>query len=93
MFEYSRQLLSVGMLYIEYADAIREGDGERVHRCWKYLLPMFKSAGRTNYSIEAVTLLNQYEFRLTPRQSAELMWGRFINVHGVVRGCWKEHSM
>ena len=83
MFKYSRQLLSVGLLYIEYADAIWEGDGEHVYRCWKYLLPIFKSAGRINYSIEALTLLNQHQLRLTPRLSAELMWGRFINVHGI----------
>ena len=59
---------------MEYADAIQESDGECVHRCWKYLLSIFKAAGRTNYSIEALTMLYQYQFKLTPRQSAELMW-------------------
>lgn len=44
--EYSRQLLSIGCLYLEFADAIREGDGLRVLRCWRYLLPIFKSSGR-----------------------------------------------
>ena len=38
MYEYSRQLLSIGCFYLEFVDGIREGDGERVHRCWKYLL-------------------------------------------------------
>ena len=72
-----------GCFYIEYADAIREGDGDRVLRCWRYLLPIFKSSGRTNYSIEALTFLQQQQYLLTPRQSAELVWNRFINVHGV----------
>ena len=31
---YSIQLLRMGALYLEFADAIREGDGERVFRCW-----------------------------------------------------------
>ena len=83
MYEYSRQLLSIGCFYLEFVDGIREGDGERVHRCWKYLLPLFKGSGRTNYSIEALTLLNQCEFILTPRQSFELKWSRFINCYNV----------
>lgn len=48
-----------------------------------YLLPIFKASGRTNYSIEAVTMLSQYQFNLTPRQAAELKWNRFINVHEI----------
>lgn len=55
----------------------------RVHRCWKYLLPIFKSSGRKNYSIEVLQMLNQIEFTLTKRQSSELLWNRFINVHGM----------
>ncbi|XP_065891611.1 uncharacterized protein [Dysidea avara] len=83
VYEYSRQLLSVGCFYLEFADAIREGDGDRVHQCWKYLLPLFKGSNRTNYSIEALTFLNRCEFKLTPRQSEELKWSRFINCHGI----------
>ena len=39
MCEYSVQLLRMCCLYMEFADAIREGDGGRVLRCWKYMLP------------------------------------------------------
>ena len=81
--DYTMRLLGLGCFYMEYADAIKEGDGERVIRCWRYLLPIFKSSGRKNYSIEAFTLLNQYEYQLTPRQSAQLVWNRFINTHGI----------
>ena len=62
-----------------YSDAIREGDGDRVLRCWRYLLAIFKSSGRKNYSIEALNMLYQYKYQFTPRQSAELLWSRFIN--------------
>ena len=68
---------------MDYADSIKEGDGNRVLRFWKYLLPIFKASGRKNYSIEAVHLLNQVEFELTERECAELKWNRFVNVHGV----------
>ena len=69
---------------MEYEDAIREGDGNHVLQCWRYLLPIFKASGRTNYSIEAVTMLTQHQFTLTPRQAAELQWNRFTNVHGIL---------
>ena len=41
VYEYGRQLLSIGCLYLEFADGIREGYGTRVYRCWKYFLPIF----------------------------------------------------
>ncbi len=81
--KYGKQMLSLGCFYLEYSDAIQEGDGDRVVRCWRYLLPIFKSSGRKNYSIEALNMLYQYQYKLTPRQSAELIWNRFINTHGV----------
>ncbi len=78
--------MSLGCYYLAFSDAIKEGDGLRVLRCWKYLLPIFKSSGRKNYSIEVRNMLNQYEYTLTPRLSQELLWNRFINTHSV-RGC------
>ena len=53
---------------------------------WKYLLPVFKTAKRTNYSIEAVNIHFQMQHLLSPRQAAELMWSRFVNTQGR-QGC------
>ncbi len=79
---YSRNLFSLGMLLMEFNDSIREGDGERVIRCWRYFLPLFKLDKRTNYSLEALMLLAQHEYLFTPRQKAQLKWSRTINTHG-----------
>ena len=79
---YAKEVLSLGLLYKEFVDAIREGDGERIIRCWRYFLPLFKCAGRKNYSIEAFNLLFEYEYALTERMKQQLMWERTINVHG-----------
>ena len=46
LFSYTTRLLSIGCFYIEYCDAIREGDGDRLLRCWKYMLPAFRSSRR-----------------------------------------------
>ena len=80
---YDMQLLSLGCFYLEFSDAIREGDGDRVLRCWRYMLPMFINARRKNYAIESLNFLVQHDVTLPPRQAAELIWSRFINVHGL----------
>ena len=37
---YAKEVISLGLLYKEFVDAIREGDGERIIRCWRYFLPL-----------------------------------------------------
>ena len=82
VFAYACDVLSLGLLYMEFSDAIREGDGERIIRCWRYLLLIFKATGRTNYSVEAFTLLAQYHFIFTERMQMQLQWSRTVNVRG-----------
>lgn len=80
--QYAQETLTLGLLLMEFNDAIREGDGERIMRCWKFFLPIFKSAKRKNYSLEAFTLLSQYHYLFSPRMAAQLAWSRTINTHG-----------
>ena len=79
---YSLNLLSIGCLYLEMRDAIKEGDGDRVLQCWRYLLPVFHNSGRKNYTIEAFNVLHQYHYTLPPRLAEQLKWSRFINTQG-----------
>ncbi len=79
---YARDLLTLGLLYLEFSDAIREGDGERILRCWRFFLLVFKATGRTNYSKEAFVLLAQYHFIFSDRMRMQLLWSRTVNVHG-----------
>ena len=43
---YASALLSHRMLYIEFSDSIKEGDGLHILRCWRYLMLVFKVAQR-----------------------------------------------
>ena len=79
---YFKIVLSLGMFYMEFVDSIKEGDGARVHRCWKYLLPIFKSSKRKNYSIEALHFLFEYEYTASPMHCHQMLWSRFINTVG-----------
>ena len=49
VFEYACCVLSAAMLMYEFDDGVREGDGNRVYRVWKYLLLLFRLFGRTKY--------------------------------------------
>lgn len=82
VYSYAKNLLTLGCIYLEFRDAIKEGDGLRVLRCYRYMLPMFVSSGKKNYAIESLNMLIQHDFLLSPRLSEELIWGRFINTHG-----------
>ena len=81
IYEYAKDTLTLGLLK-EYIDTIRESDGDRIICVWKFLLPLFRSTGHTNYSLEAFTLLAQYYYLLSPRMAAQLAWSRTVNTHG-----------
>ena len=79
---YACDLLSNGLLLMELNDAIHEGDGNRIVRCWRYMFLIFKATNRTNYSIEAFTMLMQLTYLFSPRMVQQLKWNRTVNVHG-----------
>jgi L1 cell adhesion molecule like protein len=79
---YGKELLSLGMLYLEFSDAIKEGDGTRLLRCWKYLLLVFKATNKNKYAAQAATLLLQYNYVFTERMKNQLLWSRTINTSG-----------
>ena len=80
---YASEMLSLGLFHEEFRDCIREGDGERVLRCWKFMLLLFKASKRTNYSLEALRLLLQHHFLLPPRQAQQLLHSHFVNTRGL----------
>ena len=62
--------------------ASREGDGERLIRCWKFLLLHFKVDRRVKYSVEAYHLLAQVNALLPPHMAHQLTWNRICNISG-----------
>ena len=78
---YACEVLALGLFLMEFNDAIREGDGNRIIRCWRYCLLLFKASNRTNYAIEAFTLLTQFDFLLSRCLARQLAWSRTVNTH------------
>ena len=82
VYDYACEALGLGLLIMDFKDAVREGDGDRIMSLWKYLLLLFKASGCKNYAIEALTLLSQYSIILPPNLAEQLKWSRFVNMHG-----------
>ncbi len=84
--DYAKEVLSLALVYAEYNDAIREADGDRLIRSWKFLLLLFKASNRSNYSLDALNLLAQYYILLPPRLAQQLAWSRCVNTTGTEGG-------
>ena len=66
---YQLAVLEYGMLYLNYCDAIPEGDGLCILRCWKFFLMFLKADGARNckYAVEGLHLISQYYAILSPQ--------------------------
>ena len=82
VFSYASAVLNDGLLLLEFKDAIREGDGPRILRCWKVLLMYFHFARHKNYQLEAFQLLAEINAAASPRIASQLTWSRCVNVKG-----------
>lgn len=83
VYQYACETSSIGLLLMEFIYAIKEGDGSRIIRCWKYLLPIFQATKRNNYTCEAFTLLIDVNYLLSPRMAHQRKWSRTVNMHGL----------
>ena len=79
---YARILCHLGALVLEFTDGWAEGDGERVYRCWRLLLPHFKAANHTKYALEALRLQFNVKAVLSPQLAHQVLWDRFVNTRG-----------
>ena len=88
MLDYQSALLEVGLLIQNCYDAISEGDGERVIRCWKFFLTYLKNDGvnSAKYALEALYLMCQIYALLTPRGAHRLIWNRFFKTNNGAGG-------
>jgi len=79
---YAEEVFSLGLFLMEFIDSVHEGDGNRILRCWRYMLLMFKASNKTKYSVEAFNALVQYHFVFNDKLRNQLLWSRTTNVHG-----------
>lgn len=78
---HSIDFLTLSLFWYGYHDSVKEGDGNRILRYWKFLLPLFQQEGHYNYSKEAFNLIVQ-SLVLSPRKACELKWSCTVNTQG-----------
>jgi hypothetical protein len=84
LFNYHKSKLSFGLILLEFTDAIKEGDGDRLHDVYKFALLLYKANGKTKYSYAILLYLCQIECLLSEEDAHSLKWNRFFNKHGKV---------
>ena len=82
VFNYASAVLNDGLILLELRDAIHEGDGPRIFRCWKLMLLYWWHAGHTKYAHEAVHFIGAVKATASPRIAQELLWCRTVNTCG-----------
>lgn len=81
-YNYSTLRMSMGMLLRNFDNAVKEGDGERILRCWKFALLIYRAKNHTKYALAALQLQACIQALLSPRESNCLMWNRTVSNRG-----------
>ena len=70
-------------LISDYKDAVKEGNGQRLHTVHKQLLHHFKAnSGFNAYAIEMLTNIVQNEVMLSKREAIQCVWAATANWNG-----------
>lgn len=71
---------------MEFNDAIKEGDGERLLDVYKVALLLYKANGKSKYAYEVLLHLVKIYGILSKHDAHNLKWNRFFNKHGTKGG-------
>jgi len=82
-FNYHRAKLAFGLILFEMDDAIKEGDGGRLHDLYKFALLIYKGYGKTKYAYVVLLYLVKIEAILSEEEAHSLMWNRTFNKYGL----------
>jgi len=85
VFNYNTALLAEGLFFLNFLDAVKEGDGGgRIIRQYKYLMLLCKSDDphSTKYALESLYQLLLVNGALSEREAEIFTWNRSVNNHG-----------
>lgn len=81
-YEHSVARLGFSFLLLDFLDAVKEGDGERLMRLYTVALLFYKAYGHSSYAYSTFLLTVQMNATLSPQIAHNLMWNRFWNTRG-----------
>ncbi|KXJ14156.1 hypothetical protein AC249_AIPGENE19271 [Exaiptasia diaphana] len=77
IYNYGCLHIALGLLLRDVEDAVKEVDGQRLVRVWKFLTYIFRLKGHSKYALAGLRLIASIEGLLTPKQAHKLIWNRF----------------
>lgn len=75
--------LAFGLILLEFDDAIKEGDGGRLHDFYKFALLLYKAYGKTKYVYAILHYLVKIQAILSEEEAHDLLWNRSFNKYGL----------
>lgn len=84
IYSYNCALLEDGLFFLNFLDAIAEGDGNRIIRQYKFLLLSFRADGQQSkkYALECLYQSFLVNALLCPRDVERFTWNRTVNTFG-----------
>jgi len=82
-FNYHSAKLAFGLVLLEFNDALKEGDGDRLFELYKLALLIYKTHGHYKYAYGVLLYLVKCIAILPPSQALRLKWNRTYNVSGL----------
>ena len=79
IYNYHRGKLAYGLVLLEFNDAIKEGDGERIFDIYKMALLLYKVGGHYKYAYVVLLYLVKIAAVLPASSAHNLKWNRFSN--------------
>lgn len=86
MYLYNSALVADGLYFLNFLDAVAEGDGERILRQYKYMLMYCRADTKhsTKYALECLYQFFLVFAILSPRDRERFTWNRSVNNNGVI---------
>lgn len=82
MYNYHNVKLTFGLILLEFNDAIKEGDGDRLFDIYKMALLLYKAHGHFKYAHVVLLHLVKCICILPEKQALSVKWNRFFNGSG-----------
>lgn len=82
LYNYHRGKLAFGLILIEFNDAIKEGDGDRLFDLYKLALLFYKAGGHHKYAYVVLLYIVKVVALLSKSEACQLKLNRFFNKHG-----------
>ena len=82
VYNYHRGKLAFGLLLFNFEDAVKEGDGDRLHGIYKMALLFYKAHGHHKYAYVIFLYLVKVEAALSQMQANSLKYNRFYSKSG-----------